>query len=376
VRVVLVSPGPVWPVNGADKLRTSQLAAELRALSVDVTVVALTWQATNEPVDGCVLVPAGAASVPGRALRCAGLVARQRVDPYADYRLPGTRGRVADAIRSARPDVVDFQHTFMWQPLALPDVLTVHNVESDRLGRFSDLPGRALRTVTDMERRAVTGAAATVVFSAEDADRVAAIGRPDVTVVPIGVDPHGRLAEPRDTLSVASYVGTFSYPPNAEAAQLLLAEWPRIKAVSGLRRLVFIGRNAAAHVTAADDVEVRSDVPDVPAALADSDVLVVPLVAGGGVRVKIIEAFALGLPVVSTALGIEGLGAVDGVHAVIVDRPDQLPEALAGCASRRSAATSRPRPPALGGAVQPAADGRADARGLPVRRAVALSRLG
>jgi glycosyltransferase involved in cell wall biosynthesis len=56
---------------------------------------------------------------------------------------------------------------------------------------------------------------------------------------------------------------------------------------------------------------------------------VVPLVSGGGVRVKIIEAFALGLPVVSTELGIEGLGARPGRHAVVVPSPGELPAAIA-----------------------------------------------
>jgi polysaccharide biosynthesis protein PslH len=328
VHVVLVSPHAVWPVDGADKLRTSQLAEQLRILGVDVTVVALSWFPHDLKVEGSVLVPARPSSAPAKAVRRAALAVRQRTDPYAAHRLPGARRRLAAAINAARPDVVDVQHTFMWQPTGHPDVLTAHNVESDRLGRFGQLSAAAKRGVVSMERRAVQGAATTVVFSAEDARRVEQLGPRAVRVVPIGIDPGARLEPPRERLSTAAFVGTFSYAPNAEAARLLLGEWPRIRAVSGLQRLVFIGRNASRFVTAADDVDVRSDVPDVPAALADADVLVVPLVSGGGVRVKIIEAFALGLPVVSTGLGIEGLGATDGVHAGIVERPDQLAEAL------------------------------------------------
>lgn len=330
MHIVLVSPHAVWPVDGADRLRTSQLATQLRGLGADVTVLAYTWFPDDEIVEGSVLVPARPVSVPARALRRLGLAAKARLDPdpYAAHRLPGARARMAAAIVAARPDVVDFQHTFMWQPLDVGGVLTAHNVESDRLRRFGDLSVRALRNVTDMERAAVNGAAATVVFSAQDADRVRAFGPRRLDVVPIGVDPGGRLAPPRQNLTVAGYVGTFDYPPNVEASVRLLAEWPRIKAVAGMSRLVFVGRGASRHLSAAADVDVRSDVPNVPAALADVDVLVVPVVSGGGVRVKIIEAFAMGLPVVSTALGIEGLGAVDGVHARIVDSPEQLAGAL------------------------------------------------
>ncbi|MEO6715303.1 MAG: glycosyltransferase family 4 protein [Mycobacteriales bacterium] len=329
MHVALVSPHAVWPVHGADTLRTSQLARELRELGVDVTVLALSWFPDDVKVAGSVLVPGRPASAPAKALRRLELAIRERSDPWAGHRLPGARRRMAAAIVDTRPDVVDFQHTFMWQSTAAPSVLTLHNVESDRLRRFGALPARTVHTVTEMERAAIRNATAAVVFSEEDAVRTRALHDRLVHVVPIGVDPGARLPAPRDTVTTAAYVGTFNYPPNAQAAALLLEEWPRIKAAGRLDRLVFVGRNADAFITASADVEVRSDVPDVPAALADADVLLVPLVSGGGVRVKIIEAFALGLPVVSTALGIEGLGARDGVHAIIVDRPDEMAGAIA-----------------------------------------------
>jgi glycosyltransferase involved in cell wall biosynthesis len=119
------------------------------------------------------------------------------------------------------------------------------------------------------------------------------------------------------------------YQPNVEAARLLLQHWPDIQAASGLERLLLIGRRAAQKFASEGSVEVLSDVPDIRAALTSADVLIVPLVSGGGVRVKIIEAFALGLPVVSTRLGIEGLGAVDGVHAIVVDGATGLAQGLA-----------------------------------------------
>jgi glycosyltransferase involved in cell wall biosynthesis len=67
-------------------------------------------------------------------------------------------------------------------------------------------------------------------------------------------------------------------------------------------------------------VEIAGGVPDVIPHLAEARLLAVPLQAGGGTRLKILEAFAAGLPVVSTAVGCEGLGVVDGEHLVIAER--------------------------------------------------------
>ena len=67
-------------------------------------------------------------------------------------------------------------------------------------------------------------------------------------------------------------------------------------------------------------VEVHGNVPDVRPYLQEASVLAVPLEAGGGTRLKILEAFAAGLPVISTAVGCEGLEVSDGVHLLVTDR--------------------------------------------------------
>ena len=326
-------PHPADPPTSGDRIRTAQLVDGLHALAADPHVVAYSW------VDG-----AGGASakpgwsyVPGRptnGLRAlvwrSQLAVARRRDPHAIHRMPGQHGRMRAALDELAPDVVDFQHSHTWFDPRRPAVLTLHNVETDRLGRFGGLTPRQRATLAAHERAAIEAVGATVVLSEADAERVRQLGTPRALhVVPLGYDPGVRLPEPREQLTTLAYVGSFDYAPNVEAAQLLMERWPAIRAASGAERLLMVGRQAARHVSGGDGVEVRSDVPDVPAALADADVLVVPLVSGGGVRVKIIEAFALGLPVVSTALGIEGIAARDGRHAVIVPGVDELPDAIA-----------------------------------------------
>jgi len=83
-----------------------------------------------------------------------------------------------------------------------------------------------------------------------------------------------------------------------------------------------VGKNpeAVAEFTAGDPrIEVVGPVDDAVAELARCRVAVVPLLSGSGTRLKILEAWAAGLPVVSTTIGAEGLGARDGEHLLIAD---------------------------------------------------------
>jgi glycosyltransferase involved in cell wall biosynthesis len=88
---------------------------------------------------------------------------------------------------------------------------------------------------------------------------------------------------------------------------------------------MIIGRDPPGDIAAlngSSGIEVTGSVPDVKPYLAEAAALVVPLDAGGGTRLKILEAFAAGLPVVSTAVGIEGIAAAGGVHFLQAERPN------------------------------------------------------
>jgi glycosyltransferase involved in cell wall biosynthesis len=74
--------------------------------------------------------------------------------------------------------------------------------------------------------------------------------------------------------------------------------------------------------------ELHADVPDVVAYYEHATVVVAPIWAGSGTRIKILEAFSFGLPVVSTSLGAEGLGTVDGQHLLIADTPSSFAQKI------------------------------------------------
>jgi glycosyltransferase involved in cell wall biosynthesis len=94
-------------------------------------------------------------------------------------------------------------------------------------------------------------------------------------------------------------------------------------------RLVGVTTPALAELADPPAVTFAGQVEDIGAELAHADLVVVPIRFGSGTRVKVIEAFAHRVPVVSTTLGAEGLGAVDGEHLLIADGAEDLARACA-----------------------------------------------
>ncbi|MDX6654616.1 MAG: polysaccharide biosynthesis protein PslH, partial [Solirubrobacterales bacterium] len=104
--------------------------------------------------------------------------------------------------------------------------------------------------------------------------------------------------------------------------------WPLLhrRRPEAILRLVGGGAPPAlkAAAEAAPGVEVVGFVDDLVAELANSDVLVVPLWAGGGTRLKVLEAMAAAVPIVGTSLGVEEIGFEDDVHGLIRDTPEEI----------------------------------------------------
>src|SRR5262249_43984764 len=153
------------------------------------------------------------------------------------------------------------------------------------------------------------------------------LGARRVVLVPNGVDcaAYDRPRADRSDRPTILYVGALGWPPNASAARYLATDvLPVVRRTVADARVVVVGRNPPAELLALArdnrDVEIAADVPDVAPFFRSADVLAVPLETGGGTRLKILEAFAAGLPVVSTPIGCEGIAADDGRHLVVAPR--------------------------------------------------------
>ncbi len=121
------------------------------------------------------------------------------------------------------------------------------------------------------------------------------------------------------------YFGHYGYPPNADAVLYFGREiLPLIRQRRPDVRTWAVGHMPPAEFHAIDGLDVVGSVPDVRPYLAQADVIVVPLRAGSGTRLKILEAMAMGKAVVSTTLGAEGLDVTNGKDILLADRPEDF----------------------------------------------------
>jgi glycosyltransferase involved in cell wall biosynthesis len=148
------------------------------------------------------------------------------------------------------------------------------------------------------------------------------------TVIPICVDTDAPPVAPVPAPFRVTHVGTMYWPPNVEGLLWFWEEvWPRIRARVPHARLTLIGKNPPAQLRALDarsDVDVPGYVEDLTPYLAETAVFVVPLHAAGGMRVKIVDAWCWGVPIVSTTIGAEGIAVRQGENILIADAPDQF----------------------------------------------------
>lgn len=219
-----------------------------------------------------------------------------------------------------------------------PIVIDTQNLEHIRLpslarskrSRFRRLQARARTIGTRRFEQASFDGSTVVVCSNAEASSIAGWRAKRVVVVENGVDL-GRFparTSPSEHPATVAFTGDLSYAPNVAAAELLARDIaPALLSVRPDIRIIAAGRGASAALrrTLTDaQIEVRSPVDRMEDVLAEAHVMVVPLASGGGTRLKIIEAFGAGLPVVSTTVGAEGLEVKPGGDLLIADRPDAI----------------------------------------------------
>jgi GT2 family glycosyltransferase/glycosyltransferase involved in cell wall biosynthesis len=125
------------------------------------------------------------------------------------------------------------------------------------------------------------------------------------------------------------FLGSFRHAPNQEALNWFVGRaLPRVREREPRVRLIVIGSDPPPRHSLPDDgtIELKGFVEDVREPLAQYAIFICPILSGSGVRVKLLEAFAAGIPVVSTRLGAEGLTAKDGEICALGDSPEEFAE--------------------------------------------------
>lgn len=152
-----------------------------------------------------------------------------------------------------------------------------------------------------------------------------------VTVVPNGVDSANLELRPLATHHRLIFNGSLTYGPNLEAMRFFVRDvWPSVRAHDPALELWITGAYDGCDLKGIKDgigVFLTGYLPDIQKTVIESRACVVPLLSGGGTRLKILEAMSLGVPVVATSRGAEGLDLRHGEDVLIADGPREFADA-------------------------------------------------
>ena len=277
-------------------------------------------------------------------------VARGRAYTEYLYESRAFRRRLREHLRKTRFDLVHADSLDMAPYFPdcgdIPIVCVHHDVESALLDRRAAIersrPRRAyLRyqagLTRALERRWCGRVGLNVAVSDEDRARLNALV-PDarVAIVPNGVDIDEFRPGASEGRGIA-YVGGTNWFPNLDALEFFADEiWPHLKNLAVGFAPRWIGSASdeqRRHYAERHGIELTGYVEDVRPFMAGAACHIVPLRAGGGTRLKILNSWAMGKPVVSTSVGCEGLAAVDGDNILIRDSPRDFARAVASVLS-------------------------------------------
>lgn len=355
LRILWVKVGGLWPPNTGGRLRSLHTIAELSQRHR--VRLLTTHHPADDPGDLAKRLPAceGIDSIPyalpkqGTA-RFALALARSWTSPYpADlwrWRIPAVRAHVRRMLAEGIDlCVADFLVAMPNVPTAssAPIVLFEHNVEYMIWKRLHDVEPRSWRRallalewrkMRRYEAGACTRAGLTVAVSEPDRALLASNAPgADIRAISTGVDTsYFRANGAVEAPATLVFTGSMDWYPNEDAIMYFIdAILPGIRREVPGVSLSVVGRDPTGRLRAAgatDGVRVTGTVTDVRPYIAEAAVYVVPLRVGGGTRLKIFEALAMGKAVVATGVGAEGLPIVPGQHFLQADSPGDFARAV------------------------------------------------
>jgi glycosyltransferase involved in cell wall biosynthesis len=356
VRILFVASHPPLPLDNGGRIRTFHLARELasrhetRFISLDLEpggdgapVLASDIEEAIPALESAATVRAPA---PRKRLRQLSSVVGSSSYTMAMHRSRALRAAVGGAAMAFEPDLVHVDSLFAaGTRLAASTatwVLSLHNDEALLKARLAETAGdwpRRLIYSREAEALQIVQAHELSLFDhavtvSESEAESARAHNPSVFVAPNGVDPFdepdvSRFRRPRDERDPLRllFVGSLNYEPNRQGLEWFINEVAPL-ARQRLRidiEVVGPGRRGPE----LPGVRYLGRVDNLDAAYGRADAAVVPLRAGAGSRLKVVEALARGVPLVSTSIGAEGYDLADGVHALIADTPQAMVERLA-----------------------------------------------
>jgi glycosyltransferase involved in cell wall biosynthesis len=355
VRILFLSPRQCWPARSGAKLREYHFARAL-AQRGPLTYLHFTDPGaaplTREDLPFCqevVAIPKPSAYGPTKLAQ--GLLGRWPL-PILNYTSPEMSAAVDRLTATEEYDLIhlDSIHMIRYGEAAARRggsvarvVYNWHNIESEAMQRFSATVSSPAKRwyarltaskLAALEQGILKTAFGHVVCSEREREalqRLAPSAR--IAVIENGVDVAGFAAAADNSLPTRDtaahkivFVGLMDYFPNVEAATSFTQRiWPVFRQRFPNMNLWIVGANPAPAVLKLGDLEgvtVTGTVPEVRPYYRDALAAIVPLRTGGGTRLKILEAMAAGVPVVSTPLGAEGLTVTPGENILLADPDD------------------------------------------------------
>lgn len=358
MRILLISRCPPYPLHLGDRLIVYHLAYELEARRHEIDLLAF----ANRPEDwrdlrhyehyfqSVELFPEprrAPLDYLRRALLPAARFPRRAEDSWSPEMWRAIEQRLAETAYDAihlfgGVQVYEFFHALQGQPAVITpyesySLYLRRELGTKRRGGSRTAPttrfGRRIgswlqwRLARAFESWMFTPYARVVVVSPPDRAELRAINPAlNVEIIPNGVDLYEfRVRPTRREAAALLFLGNYEYAPNVDAALRLAREiFPAVQERVPDARLWLVGNAPPPELTAlaSESIHVTGRVPDVRPYLARAAVFVSPLRLGAGIKNKILEALALGCPVVATPLSVDGIDVRDGEDALVVGDAD------------------------------------------------------
>lgn len=339
---------PYPPIAGG-KTETYKLIEGLSKQGHDVDVISycddLDRAREMERESGCTIVP-----VPGLPNRTWGNVLKNVISPDPLPVMKARTERYQDEV-SDRADDADVLHLHALQTAYLassldvdvPTVLRFNNVKYEIYRQYAKHTGNPAKSLyaylqyaktKGFETRIPERSDLTLTITEEDRERLTRRDTSaNIDVLPAGVDlsrfrPDNGEPEER----TITFFGSMDYHPNEDAAIWFTEEvLPRVRAQFDDATFEIVGKSPPASVRALakrDGVRVTGFVEDIQEYVSRATIVVIPIRVGTGVRIKVLHAMAMGKPMVSTPVGVQGIRVEEDRHAVVAQTPDEFAAAV------------------------------------------------
>ncbi len=349
-RLLFVSPRFLFPLDQGGKIRTAGTLRAMRGGAFEIVLASpapADWRSHAAAIgSACDRFVSWPEPHPGKLGRVLALAGELPVSVASDRSAAGSAVIAAELAAGPRVVVVDFPHAAVLVPqrLAIPSVMFTHNVEAEIFERHAALARGVWKLVWQreaakmqrFERDVLRRFDTVVAVSARDGralrDR---FGLNEVAVIDTGVDLDFYAYHPPEAqAATVVFSGAMDSRSNIDGIGFLMDDvWPLVAASRPDARMRVAGRNPPpALVAKAERLGLpwhfTGFVDDIRPHVLAGDVAVIPLRVGSGTRLKAFESMALGRPVISTALGMEGLDVQPGQHFIAAETGPEFAAAI------------------------------------------------